>query len=381
MIRKKRSTRSSQRRISAALLVFFGVLGVVFSSIARAFPPPPTPGDAILLIYTDDPFNVIMANNVKTALTSVTSLLPAAQRPTITDLVIPAGDTDGIADNITGDPNAYLAQFCQIWDIRFIPINGSSGLIAADTITNVGVNNDGLLFTNFLRQGGHIYLQAENEGFYSRNEGLIQFVANVTGVPMGYPTAAGSWSGTTVLNTAPTLFQTAFASITAPLAYATWPGLVALANKGNGTPLVYNATHTTAMFYDAAQLLPGNGRMMITFDSNMLKDMEVQWDKYIVNSYTTLSTCYNFTFTKSVSPALVCAGEKATFSLCYNNVGTRDIPAVSVWDTLPPCTIYSSQSSPAPVSTAGGLIRWDLGIVTIGTSACVQLVVDTTACP
>ncbi len=376
-----RSMHLKQRRRSATLFTFLVILGVALSSAVHAFPPPPTPGDAILLIYTDDPFNVIMANNVKTALTSVTSLLPLAQRPTITDLVIPAGDTDGIADNIGGSPAAYLATFCQIWDIRFIPVNGSSGLIAEDTITNVGANNDGLLFTNFLRQGGHIYLQAENEGFYSRNEGLVQFVANVTGVPIGYPTAAGSWSGTTVLNTAPTLFRTAFATITAPLAFSTWPGLVPLANKGNGIPLVYDATYAISLFYDAAQLLPGNGRMMITFDSNMLKDMETQWDKYIVNSYTTLSTCYNFTFAKSVSPALVCAGDKATFSLCYNNIGTRDIPAVSIWDTLPPCTTYSSQTSPAPASTAGGLIRWDLGTVTMGTNTCVQLVVDTTACP
>lgn len=342
-----------------------------------AAPPPPTPGDQVLLIHVNNTYGNTMATNIKAALNA----LPVAQRPTVTELLIAVGDKDGIYDDLTA-AGISLANYCQVWDFRFMELNNSatfSGTIQEDSITTSGANNDSSLYVNFLANGGHMFVIADNDQYYARNEGVIQFIADATGSAITYPNANSSASFTSFSNVAPHFFKTAYDTLTA-INCTVWPGYIPLTGIGSGTPFTYNGTSTLDLFWDSAALKPGNGRLMVNFDTSMFNVPDVQEDYYVRNTYTTLGTCYNFTVTKAVAPASVCAGDPATFTICYQNTGTRAIPNAQVWDTLPNCTVFSS-STPAASFSSGQYYRFDLGTVNAGASGCVTIDILTTVCP
>jgi uncharacterized repeat protein (TIGR01451 family) len=364
-----------KRRI-AALSAFLMLWA--FVAPLRAVPPPPTPGDQVLLIHVNNTYGNTMATNIKAALNA----LPVAQRPTITELLIPVGDKNGIYDNLTS-AGLSLSNYCQVWDFRFMELNNSSafsGTIQEDSITTSGANNDSSLFVNFLANGGHMFVIADNDQYYARNEGVIQFIADATGSAITYPNANSSASFTTISNAAPELFRTAYDTLVAPINCSVWPGFIPLSGVGTGTPLTYNGTSTLDLLWESSALKPGNGKLMVNFDTSMFNVPDPQVDGYTRNTYTTLGTCYNFTVTKAVSPASVCAGDPATFTICYSNTGTRAIPNAQVWDTLPNCTVFSS-ASPAASFSSGQYYRFDLGTVNAGASGCVSIDVQTTVCP
>ena len=85
-----------------------------------------------------------------------------------------------------------------------------SGTITGSTITLTGANSDLVMFTEFLDQGGHLFLQGENEGFRDRNENLIQFLQEMTGATIGYPMANETHTWNTFSAAAPENLSTDF---------------------------------------------------------------------------------------------------------------------------------------------------------------------------
>jgi uncharacterized repeat protein (TIGR01451 family) len=351
---------------------------LLFLTLSRlgAVPPPPTPGDQMLFIYVDRPYSTVLVNNIKAALAALPS------PPTITDLVIPAGDRDGFYDELSA-ASLVLSDYCQVWDLRFHELNNGvafSGTIQEDSITTAGANNDSLLFRNFLQQGGHLFVMGENDGFFARNEGLMQFIADATGAPISYPTNSPTWSVPNIDNSAPEFFRTAYDTLVPPLSLSTYPGQVPLSGVGSGMPLSYSGTHTLDLLWQAGNLASGNGKMMVTFDSNFFGVPDPQYAAYVRNAYTTLAACYNFTITKAASASLVCAGDPLSYTICWQNTGTRTIPATVLTDTLPACMTYSGASI-APSGSSGQLRWWNLAAIPPGPQQCLTINVIAQVCP
>jgi uncharacterized repeat protein (TIGR01451 family) len=361
------------------LKAFFGILLIFVSMLpatGAAIPPPPTPGDQMLFIYVNRPFNVGLVNNIKAALAALPS------PPTITDLVIQPGSRNGFNDELTA-AGYMLNNYCQVWDLRFHELNNGvafSGTIQEDTITTAGANNDSLLLRNFMQQGGHLFVMGENDGFFARNEGLMQFIADATGAPISYPSNAPSWNITTIDNSAPEFFRTAFDTLTTPFSLSTYPGQVPLAGIGSGQPLSRDANFTLDLLWQAGSLTSGNGKLMVTFDSNLFAVPDLQYDKYARNTYTTMASCYNFTVTKAASASQVCAGDPFSYTICWQNTGTRDIPATVISDTLPNCVAYVS-ASVAPSGSSGQLRWWNVGPIAPGPQQCLTINVTAQFCP
>ena len=80
----------------------------------------PSPGENMLIIYTSEAGNALSVTSVIDAL-SATYL--GANAPTITTIVVPANNTNGIYPYIPGADlaakQAYLNGFCEVWDMRF----------------------------------------------------------------------------------------------------------------------------------------------------------------------------------------------------------------------------------------------------------------------
>ncbi len=365
--------KRQRRRIAALLALVMLVLPPL-----RAASVAPTPGDRLLLIYVTSAFGNTMATNIQAALNAI----PVAQRPTVDLLGIPVGDTNGFYDNLTG-AGYSLSNYCQVWDMRFDDAGAgvsACGALRADTFWSTGANNDGQLLLNFMAQGGHVFIQGENEGYCHRNEGVTQFLNDAVSTGLvGYPSVnSGTKTWSVIDNTAPDNYNTNYGTIGS--VGTDYPGQVLLSQIAGGKALIRDATYALAILWDSSQLAPGNGRLMVSYDANLLRDGLAGYADYVRNTYVALSTCYNFNITKSVSPPLVCVGEAATFTLCYQNTGTRAVPAAQVWDTLPTCTTYSS-AVPAPSGNSGAVYFWNLGTLNPGPQQCISFVVQAQACP
>jgi hypothetical protein len=170
---------------------------------------PPSPAESILIIYTDaDPtaYSVTLKNAFVTALSAV---VPA---PTITQVNVAAGQV-GIYNSLVAQTGqTSLSNWCQVWDLRFISSHNSasySGTIQGDSITSGCPTCDQELFLEFLRRGGHLFMQGDHAEYFARNESLVSFIQTATGSTLSYPSITVSpvyW--TTHDNTAPDLFST-----------------------------------------------------------------------------------------------------------------------------------------------------------------------------
>ena len=342
---------------------------------------PPVPGDAVLIIYLNDAKGLAAANNITTALNAMTS--PPSS---IATLPIAVGNTAGVHAALAAAGKS-LANYCQVWDIRFDSNNGGSSTSPCsipydDRISSTGANNDTTEFMNFLAQGGHLFLVADNLGFCSRNEGVINFAATaVTGGVLPYPnTVVGSKTWSTFDNTAPDNFKTNYSSALTGVD-TTYAGEIPTGSLAGGKALTTDgAGYALDVVWDSTKLSAGNGKLAISFDSNINSDILTGSAAYDQHMYTAMSTCYNFTVTKSVAPASVCAGDPAVFTVCYHNTGTRPIPAAVITDTLPNCTVYTG-STVAPAGNSGQLYWWNLGTVSPGPQVCIDINVNTTTCP
>lgn len=348
-------------------VVLFGMTGWVAPFLQGA-PTAPSPGDSILFIYVNRTWNIDAVNAMKAALNA----MPAAVRPTVTDLIIDEADADGIFDDLQA-AGLSLNSFCQVWDLRFIeaPSIGTCGLTRADTITSGCPTCDRELFLSFLQNGGHLYVQGENEGFCARNETVVQFITDATGSPIGYPSVAvGPKTWTSFDNSPPDNFATNFDTLTS-LA-TNYPGQVPLGQIGAGKPLTADGSNTLDLLWDGPNLVSGNGKLFVNFDSNSFAENLAGNDSYVRNVYTTLSTCFNFQITKTGPPGPLCTGAPVTFTLCYWNTGSRTLPSAMLWDTLPTCFQFNG-STPPPTQVLGNLYSWTLGDVNPGASSCITI--------
>ena len=367
-----------------------------------AAPVAPSPGDNILVIYNDDSgmsngsYDIVLKDNIVSALSA---MIPVGLVPTIT--VLPVLTTDiGIwpAMQRHAPPINDFSAYCQVWDVRFkLPAGGGGSTPCTpatyDTVTLTGANNDQALYQTFLSQGGHLLLIGDNYGYCSRNQNLVQFVNNtISSGSFGAP-----WYNFTqfenfnvIDNTGPDNFMTNYANLTGVSISTNWPGQILVGGladqSGGGKVLIKQTgnpdsnTYALALEWDASKLNGGSGQLVTLWDSNIIEEQRTGWQGMVQNLYTTISTCYKIQLSKSVAASTVTVCDQAVYTICYNNIGTRAVPAAALWDTLSTCLSFSS-STPAVSSTIGNVYRWDLGSVNGGASACVTVYLNVLQVP
>lgn len=320
-------------------------------------------------------------NNVRAALTAAGAI--------ITDLAIPAGDADGIWDQMQAQGWSSLDQFCEVWDLRFSdahPIfTGYTGAVYDDTITCCGGTTDNEIFQQFMLNGGHMYLQGEHQDWPARNMGLLQFIADASGA-ISYPgvfTGVFNW---TSFNSTPENINTDPNTVTQ--LNTNYPGLIT--SPGRGHPITYSGGNALDLAFTSADLAIGNGRMFVNFDTNEFSNdtacpggcytaSTAQEQGYIQNIYDFLSNCIKYNITKAVSPDSICTGDFATYTITFNNIGSQNIPSVVIWDTIPACLTVTGGTPPS--GNTGQLYWWNIGTVNSGTTATVNVQVRADCLP
>lgn len=326
-------------------------------------------------------------NNVRTAIQNAGGI--------VTTVTVAPGDNDGIWDDLQaslGCSNATtcLDSFCEVWDLRFLedhPVfTGYANEIYADTITSGSATADLEIFKNFLVRGGHLYLQGEHQDFPARNMSLLQFIADVSGA-ISYPgvlTTNVDW--TTFDNSAVTEnFRTDYNSLT--VVNTRYPGIITA--PGNGHPATTNGGNALDLAFRSSDMNVGNGKMFVNFDTNAFSNdtgcntnpcYDGTEEDYLQNVYDFLASCYKYSIIKTVSDNALCVGDNTVYSVTYNNLGTKALTGIVVWDTLPTCLTYQS-STPAPSGNSGQLYWWNIGTVNPGVSATINITVRATCLP
>ncbi len=385
--------RFRQECCAAALLAFLALpLGLRAAG-------PPVPAESVLVIYTDadaSGYSVTLKNAFVAALSAV----PPA--PTITQLDVTAGQV-GIYTALHALPGAPtdLSQWCQVWDLRFRSDKNNiayTGPNQEDVITFTGPNNDTTLFTNYLNQNGHLFLEGEHHDFYIRDQNLFALINSVASTPIS---AAQVYADYNPMNTGsiggfpatPAAFNTSFNNISAGNITAAFPGGLEVNYAGSGHPIGANfagsyysagGTCNTAYAWMSSDLKT-NGRMVVNFETNAFVAPQsnataVGW---IQNVYQLLSGCYKYSLTKAFVPTQLCVGDPGTFTLCYNNTGSTTLTNVPLWDTMPPCLSYVSDSQGSP-GISGQVYSWTIPSIAPAASACITVnftVNSFAACP
>lgn len=339
----------------------------------------PTP-ETVLVIYRDDNgYSEEFATNIINAIQAAGGI--------VTIRTVAVNDNDGIYDDLGG---LSLNNFCQVWDLRFNPTHigyaYSTGTYD-DTITCCGGTTDNQLFLDFLRQGGHLYLQGEHQDFYGRNMSLLQFIADASGA-ISYPGVVTAYKQWTNFANTPENFRTDYNTLTQLDTYYT--GTILLSGVGRGRPITTDGTNSLDLAFLSSDLSVGNGKMFVNFDTNEFSGdtncpggcyTANQEGYYIQNVYDFLADCTKYTLTKSVNPTTICVGQTATYQICYNNIGSKALTGVVVWDTIPNCLSVQAGTSPSPSGNSGQLYWWNIGTVNPGVNACINVVVRATCLP
>ncbi len=339
----------------------------------------PTP-ETVLVIYRDDNgYSEQFAQNIISAIQAAGGI--------VTIRTTGVNDNDGIYDDLGG---LNLNDFCQVWDLRFNPTHigeAYSNGVYDDTITCCGPTSDHELFKDFLQKGGHLYLQGEHQDFYGRNMSLLQFIVDVSGA-ISYPGVVTAYKQWTNFANTPENFRTDFNTLTQLDTY--YPGTILLSGVGRGKPITTDGTYSLDLAFLSSDLTIGNGKMFVNFDTNEFSGdtnctggcyTANQKGYYIQNVYDFLAECTKYTLTKSVNPTTICVGQTATYRICYNNIGTKALTSVVVWDTIPNCLQVQASTSPSPSGNSGQLYWWNIGTVNPGVNACINVVVRATCLP
>ena len=376
------------------------VLGLV-SGLSGAASLSPQP--KILVILADD-------SQVSGALTDLSALHAAFDSlspPQLFDVVVvksatePAGGIQpalnrGIAlsntvttasMSFTGVP-VNLADYCQVWDMRFR--TGCSSLTCSGTITP----SDMALYQGFLATGGRMFLNGENAGYEGRNNGLTQFLTSIgTGAPFlnpGSETGTNIWNifppdpynFSTLLNNLPGLGNTP--QPTVPGWYdvcgtcSGWGSSHPLAERNNA-----GAIEAFMFGFTPAELAGGVGRVAVAFDWNgFILFQQVENTPTYQNIYTWLGNCtIRYEVTKTSSLANVVVGQPYSYTLCVENTGSMPLNQL-IYDTLPACISFVS-STPAPAGSSGQYYWWNPGPIALSATVCVTVNVQAAslACP
>ncbi len=357
---------------------------------------PPVPGESILIIYS-----TVTTYGQSLGTTFINALSAVVPAPTITQLQIGPGDI-GIYNELvaqTGQTN--LSSWCQVYDLRFREDRNNinyTGPNQEDVITFAGPNNDTQLFTDYLNNNGHLFLQGEHHDYYIRDLNLFAFINAVASTGIN---PAQLYAGVNFMNTGaiggfpatPNAFNTSWNNIAAGIINAGFPGGIEVGYAGSGRPI--GAYFTSSNYSTGANQcntayawmsgdLRTNGRLVVNFETNAYQNpgvgsVAVQW---IQNVYQLLSGCYRYSLTKAFSPTQLCVNDPGTFTLCYNNTGSTALNNVQLWDTLPSCLTYNSAST-APTAVNGSVYSWTIPTINVGASACitVNFTVSSFACP
>lgn len=345
----------------------------------------PVPGDKVLIIYTDDScdggntgFAASMVANLQAALAA----LPGGAAPTVTteQTTCSATSTVGIQSNL---PAGGLSQFCEVYDLRFISYPGYQSCSAggdSSMITSSGANNDTQLYLGYLAQGGHLILMGDNSGFCNRDSSLVSFVAAATGCNLGWninDVISNSSYNWTTFNSP---LQGAYNTLTT---YGSnYPGYIASGGICNATALTTSGSDVLDMLWTGNQLTTDSGQLELNMDTGGLAGAMAGYQAYWQNVYALNATCYNFTVTKTVSPATVCVGQSVTFSVCLQNTGSQALTNPQITDVIPSCMGYVS-STPGGSASGNNFSYTYSGTLAAGQSACVSIVAtaNSTTCP
>jgi uncharacterized repeat protein (TIGR01451 family) len=387
----------------------FGILAKGFLGAALLLVPalvrpagPPSPGESVLLIYSSvTPYGVSLKDTFKNA------LLAAVPPAVITEVAVGAGDIGIYTQLVAQTGQTSLSNWCQVYDLRFREDRNNiayTGPNQNDVITFAGANNDTTLFTNYLNANGHLFLQGEHHDFYIRDQNLFAFINAVAASPVNTAIAAQQYAGYNSMNTgaiggfpAWNGFNTNWNNISAGIINAGFPGGMEMGYAGSGHPIgafftsQYNSSGAnqcnTAYAWFPADLRT-NGRMVVNFETNAFQNpgagsVATEW---IQNTYQLLSGCYRYSLTKAFVPTTLNVGDSGTFTLCYTNSGSTSLTNVPLWDTIPACLTYNSNSTNivgAPTIN-GQVYSWVVPSIAPAASACVTVnftVSSFAACP
>ncbi len=389
------------RPIYKTCVLFFLCVCALSTRLSGAASLSPLP--KILVILADDN----QASGALTALAAMHLALDSLVPPQPFDVVVvknatePAGGITpalnrGIANSntvtvatmtFTGVP-ITIAEYCQVWDLRFE--TGCSALTCSATIPA----GDQIMYANFLRGGGSLFLNGENQGFEGRNNGLTQFLTTIgTGAAFTNP---GSVGGTTIWNIFPA-DPLGFSTILNNLPglgntpQPTVPGWYDICGTcsgwGSSHPIaaVLNGGVTQAFMFAMLpnELIGGAGRVMVDFDFNgFWLFQQVLNAPVYQNIYTWLGNCQvRYNVSKVANVANITVGNTFNYTLCLQNTGAATLNQV-IYDTLPPCVAFVS-SVPAPTGNTGNYYWWNPGAIVTGTGTCVTITVQAAslACP
>jgi uncharacterized repeat protein (TIGR01451 family) len=407
--------KSQMRALGSNVLIGLAILGGLAS---RAWGAPPA--ENILLIYYADTTGQKCADG-STGVGSVGDTYPQQLEAAFATALGPIAasvqtlqihNTDvGISTELASQyPGKTLANWCQVYDLRFLnDCNniGWSGQNTADLVTSA----DMVLYRNYLAQGGSLFLQGEHHDLYARNNNLMQMINSVATSPV-----VSSICSTYICPDVNTLTPSTINTFTANYGFNNnynvlggnmqgwYAGGIPVASYGSGLPLVtisslsYSGTTGAVLLgWEGGKLKApySAGKLVASFETNGFATPALQTAttfQVLQNVYTLLSGCLHYTVTKTFSPSTLCVGDPGTFTICATNTSSfASIPNYSISDTIATCLTYNSSSTSVATSgtgnssagAAGTLYWWTFPSIAPGASACVTVnfTASNTTCP
>jgi hypothetical protein len=331
----------------------------------------PNPAPKVLIIYSVDASWAVPArDNIMAVLTSTASPAPVVDSCQVTN-------ANGEVAQALAACGLNIFDYCQVWDVRF-EFTTSSGQVDQGTVTPA----DETLYTQFLATGGRLMMVGETSAFHPRNDGLMQFLNDVSnGTPLTYPTNCKSDCCCTTFPADPLNFNSNPNILTGLQTHTGDPGLFGPGGTGSGRPLATAAGGAETIGFLPQDLVSGAGRLLVTMDNNFFTHAGWPPDNqaFTQNIYNWLGSCdQRFTVSKSASvppPGTVCVGQNFNYVLCVQNIGTNPLTVAAIYDTFSTCVSYVS-SSQAPAVHTGNYLAWNVGPVPVGGYACVTATVQ-----
>lgn len=294
--------------VITVILISAGLKSMLFADAAAGVPA----SNNILVVYSNcnswGTYPVDIYNAFNTALSGIS---PA---PAIDVVSVPCGSGPGFYNELAAahgakivDATNPLKYWCQVWDIRFndhytnwanagaYSVYPTGCTTLEDFINNTGGNNDAWMFTQYVNNGGMMYIQTDHSEYTCRNESVRAFINSVANGASQLSGAVGMFaagSNTANFAAAPENFGTDFNNLAASGNLQTWyPGYLT-GGYGTAVPLVRD-TSGNWIFMLAwldTNLTAGKGRIIVSYDSNAFADAAVK----NATSNALIQNCYDF---------------------------------------------------------------------------------------
>lgn len=183
----------------------------------------------------------IINGSSTTSETGTTSLITT----NLKNLLIAAGNTATVFDTVPAD----LSPYGQVWDIRF----SNSSPITASVETQ---------YLNYLQNGGGMFVMGENQSFMTRNNSVIQLIANAGGGSLNFLVPAST--------------QDVVSPFTGPNVIAdgnvTYAAPGGVDSSGNGQFITTDGTNGTGVAFGVGDLTNAPaGALTAIFDVNFMQ--------------------------------------------------------------------------------------------------------------